>query len=104
MSDVIVGLQITVLGMVSVFCILLILSLAMHFMSRLLGQLKEAPAQQAPAPQATDRRYHPSPTAPQVRDERDQKELMAVIAASIAAYKRVHRERAPDSGHGIPRS
>jgi sodium pump decarboxylase gamma subunit len=88
MNDLVIALQITVLGMVTVFCILVLLSVAMHFMSRLVGRMAEAEVRPAPARSESQAPARTEP-GPEPASSADQEELIAVLAASVAAYKQI---------------
>ncbi len=80
MGNIIVGLQVTAIGFGTVFVVLMILMIYIGVQSNILsgGKKTEAAPKATPAPAAAPA---PTPAAP----KQDDNELVAVIAAAIAA-------------------
>lgn len=102
MNDLILGVQLTILGMGMVLIILSILYLAVAFLgwivNRETGEPVSAPGEQ-PSSAVSPEEPEPEVGPPQVRD--DQKRVVA-ISAAVAAYKRLQRTRSIKSPYMVP--
>ncbi len=102
MNDLILGVQLTVLGMGMVLFILSILYLAVAVMGRIInretGEPVSAPGDH-PSPSVSAEEPEPGQDLPILRDRRKR---AAAITAAVAAYKRTQRTRSVKSPYMIP--
>ncbi|MCF8085853.1 MAG: OadG family protein [Desulfohalobiaceae bacterium] len=102
MNDLILGVQLTVLGMGMVLFILSILYLAVAVMGRVInretGEPVSAPGDQ-PSPSVPAEDLEAEEDLPHVPDNRKR---VAAISAAVAAYKGLQRARTFKSPHMVP--
>jgi len=102
MSDMIVGVQLTILGMGMV---LIILTLLYGAVATLGWMVNREAGESAPVTQT--RSEAPTAASPEQGPQgrivvRDQGEHVAAISAAVAAYKRVQRTRSHKSPYMVP--
>ncbi len=105
MNDLILGIQLTILGMGMVLIILAILYLAVSAMGWIVNR------ERGESLFVPESRPETSVTAPETGEApetqtvvRDDRERVAAISAAVAAYKRVQRTRSHRSPYMVPYS
>ena len=102
MGDLVLGVQLTILGMGMVLFILSILYLAVAVMGRIVNRESAEPLsapgeEQTPSVPAEE--PEPESAPPQVRDERKR---VVAISAAVTAYKRIQHSRRAASRYMVP--
>lgn len=103
MNDLILGLQLTILGMGMVVIILAILYVAVSAMGWIVNR-ERGESLFVPGPaRETAASVPETPEAPEAQTViRDDRERVAAISAAVAAYKQVQRTRSHRSPYMVP--
>jgi sodium pump decarboxylase gamma subunit len=106
MNDLILGLQLTILGMGMVLIILALLYLAVSALGWIVNRERGESLFVPTSTPETAVSAPKTPKTPEVPEGhtvvRDDRERVAAISAAVAAYKRVQKTRSHRSPHMVP--